>query len=478
MNNFPIKRRYSFFLLALVVFCSFGTNRMMAQSTAALDNYLEEIIDLHEVPGMAVAILKGEEVIYEKYLGVADLNHYVPVCEHTLFRVYSATKVLAAVGIFQLQEQGKLSIEDPISKHLTKLPEGWGDRRIKDLLAHASGLPDFARLPSVPKEEELMKVLAEKPLDFSPGDRFAYNQTNYWLLAQVIEATSGLSFDNFIFQQQLSGAKGTFAFSSNAHDVIRNRSGKYLHTENGWVLSGDEAGSYGHAANGLAISLPAFLYFAHQLQQGELLADAQLKQLLSPYPFKNEKDKFQHGWAPYPLNGQRSYGFTGGGVSGFRHFPDQDLTIIYMSNGYKCFPVHNTVINHLAGMVDEQLLDTEEEAKTSIVNLFLSEEAPQDLSRTYASWREQHQDIELESTLNSLGYALMRSGRMERALEVLKQNAKENPDSWNVHDSLGEAYAETGNLPAAIKSYKKSISLNPDNQNGKNWLEHLNQQIK
>ncbi|MEM9260441.1 MAG: tetratricopeptide repeat protein, partial [Bacteroidota bacterium] len=235
---------------------------------------------------------------------------------------------------------------------------------------------------------------------------------------------------------------------------------------------------YGHAANGLAISLPAFMYFAHHLQQGKLLSEEQFEQLLSPYTYQTENNKFQHGWAPYPLNGQSSFGFTGGGVSGFRYFPDQDMTIIYMSNGYKYFPIHNTVINHLAGMVDKNLADAEEESKTTIVNLFLDEDAPQDLSGAYASWRAEHPNLALENTLNSLGYALMGSGRMKRALTVFKQNVKEYPDSWNVYDSLGEAYAEVGKLSEAITNYKKSISLNPDNQNGKNWLEELNRRIK
>ncbi|MEO0735023.1 MAG: serine hydrolase, partial [Bacteroidota bacterium] len=83
-----------------------------------------------------------------------------------------------------------------------------------------------------------------------------------------------------------------------------------------------------------------------------------------------------------------------------------------------------------------------------------------------------------ENTLNSTGYALLRSDRLDDALAVFKLNVREHPRAWNVYDSLGEANAAAGMIEEAKLNYRKSIELNPDNQNGKDWLEKLTEENK
>ncbi|MEL7162772.1 MAG: serine hydrolase domain-containing protein, partial [Bacteroidota bacterium] len=332
----------------LFVFCL----PLTGQDNEKIDDYLQSVIAAHEVPGMAVAVVKGDRVIYENYFGLAELNHRVPVSEQTIFRVYSTTKVLVAMAIFQLEEKRKLRVEDPIGKYLTDLPEAWNDRKIKDLLAHSSGLPNFLDFEKGITTEDMIAQLAAEPIIFAAGEHYVYNQTNYWLLGRIIEQASGLSLEAFVTQYQLGGTREGFAFSSNARLVSPNRTGQYFKSAEGWLLSIDEAEEYAHAANGLAISLPTFIAWAKRLHAGELLGEAHLSKLISPYTFKNKESEFFHGWGSYPIKNQRSAGFTGGWVSGYRYFPAQDMSVIYLSNGLRYLPVHNTVIDHVAGIVD------------------------------------------------------------------------------------------------------------------------------
>jgi len=400
------------------------------------------------------------------------MNHRIPVTKQTMFRVYSSTKLVISVAVFQLIEAGKVSLKNPIGTYLNDIPEAWKDRTVADLLAHASGLPDFVYFDGETKEVELMAKLAEQELYFPAGSAFNYNQTNYWMLARIIEKASEMPLEAFVKKGQFSENADKIAFSSNALKVIPNRTGQYIYNQSGWELSGDKAGRYGHAGNGLASTLPALTAWAKKLQRNELLGADAGALMVSDYKFSNDKDKFQHGWAPYPVNDQPSYGFTGGGVSGIRVFPEQELTIIFLSNGYRYFPVHNKVIDRLAGMVEEVLHDAESISADKLTASLL-DSGNTELVTTFSSWRSMHPHVAVEATLNNIGYALARDGRIEDAISIFDLNAKEYPKAWNVWDSLGEGYEMSGDHSKALKYYKRSVEINPENQHGIDKIKEL-----
>jgi CubicO group peptidase (beta-lactamase class C family) len=462
-----MKTSLSIFLLFLL------PQLLPGQFQSLIEDYLEGVNASHEIPGSAVAILRGDEVIYEGYFGMAELNHRVPVSEQTMFRVYSSTKLVISVAIFQLIEAKKISLSATIGTYLQDIPASWKDRTVADLLAHASGLPDFVRLESGISETALMASLEKEDLYFPASAAFNYNQTNYWMLARIIEHASEMPLEEFVTKGQFPEMANEIVFSSNALEVIPNRSGKYNYTSRGWELSGDQAGRFGHAGNGLASSLPALTYWAQRLHRDELLGADAGAMMVSEYTFSNPNDKFLHGWGLYPVNEQTSYGFTGGGVSGIRVFPEQDLTIIFLSNGYRYFPIHNQVINRLAGIVNQQLNDPNSISRDELTSLLLGPKID-DALKAFPAWRKQHPNIQLEGSLNSIGYALARDGRVEDGIKVFHLNTKEYPDAWNVWDSLGEGYEMAGSQDKALKYYTQSVKINPDNQHGVDRIKQLN----
>lgn len=445
---------------------------LVGQLEKEIETYLTEVNGVHEIPGSAIAVLKGDKVIYEGYFGLAEMNHRVPVSEQTMFRVYSSTKLTISVAIFQLIEAGKIALDAPIGTYLKDIPETWKDRTVADLLAHASGLPDFVYFDGKTTNEELLAKLAKEKLYFPASAAFNYNQTNYWMLAKIIEKASEMPLAEFVTKGQFPENADNIAFSSNALEIIPNRTGKYNHTQSGWELSGDKAGSYGHAGNGLASTLPALTAWAKKLHRNELLGADAGALMVSDYKFSNPKDKFQHGWGPYRVNDQRSYGFTGGGVSGIRVFPEQELTIIFLSNGYRYMPVHNKVINRLAGMVDAALHNPESISIDQLTTSLLDANDA-DPETTFLNWRKTHPNLMVESALNSTGYALAGDGRLAEAVSIFELNAKEYPEGYNVWDSLGEGYELSGDHAKALKYYKRSVEINPENQHGIDKIKEL-----
>lgn len=201
------------------------------QITASLDDLLDEKCIKANVPGMALAIAQDGELIYEKYYGFRDMERQLPVTAKTIFGVASITKSLTALAIMQLEDSGKLSVQDPVVRWLPELRLPEGARReevtIHHLMTHTSGLPgmeavNYARAksirhdpdgeylsdslpdsPNYPKVEtvmELMKAMGE--LDYAllgpPGSRFNYSNEGYALLQEIIERASGQAYISYM----------------------------------------------------------------------------------------------------------------------------------------------------------------------------------------------------------------------------------------------------------------------------------------
>ena len=335
-------------LLFISTFC-------IAQKTAEkemnkdIDKYIRETMQIHEIPGLALAVLKEGKIIHSGYYGNASIEHNVPVHEDIIFRVYSTTKLITTISVFQLIESGKISLEDKISKYFDALPAEWQDVQIKNLLTHSSGLPDFVFYASDLSDEDLYSKLFEAEMDFRIGNQFRYNQTNYWLLAQIIEKVSGLPFHEFIIQNQFSASGDGVLFSSNAKEAIPNRIGKYNYNKDlkNYEIATDNFGTRGYSGNGLNITLNEFIQWSHKLDNDSFINEETKSLMWSHFDYGNKKDKFLYGWGIYPINGKESYGFSGGGVSGFRKFIEEDITVIVLTNGYKYYPVQDVIINHV-----------------------------------------------------------------------------------------------------------------------------------
>ena len=131
---------------------SFGQkeNSLTGNFKQKIDNYIKEIIEINEIPGLAIAVVKNGKIIYEQNYGKSSIQENTFVDKKSIFRLYSTTKLISAVGVFQLIEKDKLSLEDKISKYLDNLPNEWQEVKIKNLLTHSSGLPDIVKFDDIP----------------------------------------------------------------------------------------------------------------------------------------------------------------------------------------------------------------------------------------------------------------------------------------------------------------------------------------
>jgi len=201
--NHPITRLGKY-LLAVTVTFAVSTSAMASAPYDHLAAFVEEGMDLWHVPGMAVAVVSSDEILFQRGFGETALRDGSKIDEHTLFASASTTKAMVAAAMLLLVEEGKLSLDDAVTRHIPELhfndPLMTGQITMRDLLAHRTGLPStdfwtfFQKMPLEQQIRRLESVPPAAPL----RTRHIYQNTMFEIAGLVIERLSGKRWDLFI----------------------------------------------------------------------------------------------------------------------------------------------------------------------------------------------------------------------------------------------------------------------------------------
>jgi CubicO group peptidase (beta-lactamase class C family) len=211
-----------------------------------LEGFILEKVSETRIPGLSIALVKGSETIYQRGFGFRDLSSGLPATPRTLYGIGSVTKSFTAIAIMQLAEKGKLSLDDPIEKHVPLKLKPLGETvSIHHLLTHSSGIPalayaeafirgvlglDHQWLPvSTPEDIIAFMRDAEKWAVSKPGERFFYLNEGYVLLGYLISKLSGLSYEQFVKKEVLKplNMNRTF-FSKSEIEKDQDRATPYI----------------------------------------------------------------------------------------------------------------------------------------------------------------------------------------------------------------------------------------------------------
>lgn len=192
-------------------------------------------------PGCAVVVVKNNKVLYNNSFGLAVLEYSIPISSNTVFEVGSVAKQFTGYGVAILVDQGKISLEDDIKKYIPELPDYGVKITINDLVHHKSGMMDqyalliysgYRDADVITKDDVMNALLGEKNLDFLPGEHYTYSNSNYRLLAEIIERVSKQSFSEFMNKNIFIPLKMTStAFIGNCDEVIAHSAKSYYSVE-------------------------------------------------------------------------------------------------------------------------------------------------------------------------------------------------------------------------------------------------------
>lgn len=420
---------------------------------------------------------------------MANIQDKIAVDNESIFAINSCTKVFTSVAIMQLVEDGKIVLNAPVSTYLDNLPAEWQPVTIEQLLTHISGLPNLLRLldphtgglGDLKNEEGLWEKLKGMPLEFQPGERFSYNQTNAYLLGKLIDKFENKPFAKVFEERQFQVAGMPHTVFGDSRDVIPHFAPTYFYKtaldgqkfeETKIIHNYYEFPYFRRTASGLNSTAEDMANWLIAVQEGNLLKKQQTKEAMwSPTKFASgENTPWAMGWglAKFRKN-HRAFGISGGGRAAFLLYPDDDLAVIVLTNLGGSSP--EDYLEELAACFIPDILNADPLTFLRINLQTKGYDQAIPLSKEQSKKNPEFKPKEFE--LNEWAYRMMNKGQIKEALEIFKLNVYLYPDSWNAYDSLGEVLLKDNNKEEAIKMYQKSIELNPRNEHGQKVLDNL-----
>jgi len=275
-------------------------------------------------PGAAVIVMKEGQVLLRKGYGKANLELDVPVEPHMIFRIGSITKQFTVMCILMLLEEGKLSLQDEITRFLPDYPMQGRKITIEHLLTHTSGIQSYTGLPEwLPlwrKDmtlEELINLFKDRPMEFEPGEKFSYNNSGYILLGAIIEKISGKSYAAFVQERIFDRLGMTHSLYDDTARIVPGRVAGYALSNDGFANAAYLSMTQPYAAGSLASSVDDLARWDAALYTGELVRPETLSLAHQSYRLLDGSlTKYGYGWTVSDYEGFQFIEHAGG-INGF-----------------------------------------------------------------------------------------------------------------------------------------------------------------
>jgi CubicO group peptidase (beta-lactamase class C family) len=438
----------------------------------------------HRIPGLQVAVVRHGKIVLLGAYGLANVEHSVPVTNETVFSINSATKSFTGVAIMQLVEDGKLDLAAPVSKYLDGLPDAWRAVTIRQLLTLTSGIPGISVEGG--DEEAAWAKVQTLPMEFAPGERFSYTQTNYLLLGRIIDKLSDQPFTRFITERQFQvvgmprtgfgDSSDVVPHAAQAYTTLRSVRGQYVRTDK-FSRRFDEFPPSLRTAAGINSTAEELARWIIALQEGRLLkTKSSLATLWTPAALNNGASSgWALGWPARVRPEHRAVAGIGGMRSAFFVYPDDDLAVVILTNLSGAAP--ESFIDEVAGFYIPDMRASAGFGLPPVIKAVHTELLKRGFGHALEVVEEaKKRDPKLrlpEADVNAWGYRLLEAEQVKEAVEVFKLNVRLYPHSANTYDSLAEAYEEAGDKASAIENFKRSLELNSKNNNAVERLKKL-----
>ncbi len=471
-------------LLALLLTCLFAPAWGQDQP-AEIDRLMATYHDYGLFNGTVLVADHGE-VLFKKGYGWANMEWDVPNAPDVKFRLGSITKQFTATLILQLVNEGKIALDDPLTKYLPDYPaETGGKVTIHHLLTHTSGIPSYTGLPEFFPEmsrdaytvPEFIEVFAHLPLEFEPGTQWRYNNSGYFLLGAVIEAVTAQTYEEAL-RARIFGPLGMNASGYDHHaTILKKRAAGYEHEGLELINAPYLDMSLPYAAGSLYSTVEDLYTWDRALYTEAVLPEALKEKMFTPY-----MNNYGYGWnireMPIGATDQtvKVIGH-GGGINGFNtliaRVPDGERLIVLLNNTGGT-DLQSMALGILAILYGEPAAAPKKPISTELMDVIREKGVAAALAHYDRMKAERPDDFDFgERELNTLGYALLRSGDTEGAIAVFERNVAAFPEAPNPYDSLGEAYMEAGRTDEAVAAYLHSLKLDPGNDNARERLRRL-----
>jgi len=351
-------------VFGFLALAALGLGSTAPDMTARMHELVQKQVAAEQFTG-AVLVAKRDAPVFEGAYGLANREWDIPNTPTTHFRIGSLTKQFTAVGILLLEERGKLKLTDPVAAHWTDAPAAWSGITLLHLLNQTSGLPNITRDPAFmlwkfqpTTVRQMVGRFRDQSLEFAPGERHAYSNSNYLVPVLIIQPITAPRYGEFLLEHVLNplGLNNT-GVDSNLEILPRRASGYWRRDDR--ILNAPYSDmSVPHAAGAMYSTTHDLWRWAGAVfnDNGKLLTSASRAKLLTP-----GHDNYALGVRVSVIKGRKLIEH-GGNISGFssflRHYPEQGVTVVVLSNVSTGSGIVEDLGNQLAAVV----LDSGEEA--------------------------------------------------------------------------------------------------------------------
>lgn len=323
-------------LLAVAAGVLLAWSAAAAGEGAKLDEYMTALTGAGRFSG-SVLVARGGRVLLAKGYGLANAELNVPNTAETKFRLGSVTKQFTALAILQLQEKGKLRVDDSVCKYVPECPEAWRKITIHHLLTHTAGIPNFTSFPDYARTMHIRSPVAAtierfkgKPLDFAPGEKFQYSNSGYVLLGYILERTAGQEYAEYLQENIFGPVKMADSGYDTFSAVLKNRAAGYSRRAGRLVNAAYIDMTIPHAAGSLYSTVNDLYLWDQALYTDKLVSRASLDRIFAPF-----KGGYAYGWV-VTERFKRKLITHGGGINGFvtviDRYPEERACVIVLSN--------------------------------------------------------------------------------------------------------------------------------------------------
>lgn len=318
-------------LLIISVFVFGSAHSLEAQGfTSKVSDYMHAQVEVNRFSGSILVAQRGKVLMKQRYGSAVSLSNS-RVEMDARYRVGSITKQFIAAAILQLQEKRKLQLQDSVCKYISKCPDGWQQIKIFNLLAQSDGIsevnssPDAETLRSTNTTSGLLAYLADRPLEFKPGERFSYVNSGYAVLGAVIEKVSGEPYLKYLKDRIFIplGMRET-GYDNPEKITIYNSKGSHSITPSDFELT------VPYSWGGLYSTVDDLYRWDRALDGFEFLSKASIDAMFTPYI-----DGYGFGWVVLK-EFDRTVDATAGGIylfgSAIRRYAADDVCVIVLSD--------------------------------------------------------------------------------------------------------------------------------------------------
>lgn len=329
-----------------------------------VDDYVKAEMQKQHVPGISLAVIKDGKIIKVEGYGLANVELNAPARPETVYKIGSISKQFIASGIMLLVQEGRISLDDPVSKFLEGTPETWKGITVRHFLTHTSGIvreaPGFDPL-KVQNDADVIKTAYPLPVRFAPGEKWEYCNVGYFSLAEIIRKVTGKPWGDYLNERLFKPVEMNSTRTTNMTEIVTNRANGY-----GW-----REGKLTNAAIYLALR-PSGAFLSSVLDLARWDAALYTNSVFKP----NTREQM---WEAVKLNNGSThpYGFGweldkvgghrlvhhGGTLPGFRselaRFVDDKLTIIVLANSHNAEPASlslGVAALYIPGLIPERIV--------------------------------------------------------------------------------------------------------------------------